>query len=178
VCFTFDLIDMKKFLIVTFLSLSAFFPQNTFGQMDKEGSNHGVFLEFLGNGIFYSVNYDTRFSKKVDGFGGKVGFGYIAVDGDHYSSFPFLVNYLFGNKGHFFEIGAGANYLVTDYQNGGGVIDSPEIAKWEGWSGSISLGYRYQPVDGGFLFRAGLTPMFKESEFRPFWPQVSVGYAF
>jgi hypothetical protein len=169
---------MKKFLTVAIFFLSNFLSISSFSQVDTEGSNHGIYLEFFGNGIFYSVNYDTRFSKKSDGLGGKVGFGYIAVAGDHYSSFPFLVNYLMGKEGHYFEIGAGANYLVADYKNGRGVNESPEIAKWEGWSASMSLGYRYQPLAGGFLFRAGITPMFKEREFRPFWPQASVGYAF
>jgi hypothetical protein len=170
--------DMIKFLTILLIFLFWILPQNTFGQEEKEGSNHGVFLELLGNGIFYSVNYDTRFSKKVDGLGGKVGFGYMGVDGDRYSSFPFLVNYLLGKNGHYFEIGAGANYLVADFDNGAGLIDNPEIAKWEGWSGSISLGYRYHPVDGGFSFRAGFTPMFNKGNFNPFWPQVSFGYAF
>jgi hypothetical protein len=169
---------MKRFLTVAIISLSMVYSRISFGQEEKDGSNHGVFVEFLGNGLFYSVNYDTRFSKKVDGLGGKVGFGYIGVDGDHYSSFPFLVNYLKGKEGHYFEMGVGANYLVADYKNGGGVTESPEIAKWEGWSGNMSLGYRYQPIDGGFLFRAGITPMFRKDEFRPFWPQISVGYAF
>jgi hypothetical protein len=170
--------DMAKFLTFILFLLIGILPPNAFGQEEKEGSNHGVFLELLGNGIFYSVNYDTRFSKKVDGLGGKVGFGYISIDGDHYSSFPFLVNYLIGKNGHYFEMGAGANFLVADFDNGVGVFDKPEIAKWEGWSGTISLGYRYHPVDGGFLFRAGFTPIVKRGEFNPFWPQVSFGYAF
>ena len=141
---------MKKFLTFVFSFQLVMMSEIAFGQADKEGSNHGVFIEFMGNGIFYSVNYDTRFTKEVDGLGGKVGFGYVAVDGDHYSSFPFLVNYLMGKEGHYFEIGVGVNFLVADYKNGSGVIDRPEIAKWEGWSGNMSLGYRYQAVDGGF----------------------------
>lgn len=176
--FTLDFNALNKFLTIACISLSMVYSRISYGQEEKDGSNHGVFVEFLGNGLFYSVNYDTRFSKKVDGLGGKVGFGYIGVDGDHYSTFPFLANYLKGKEGHYFEMGVGANFLVADIKNGGGVGESPEIAKWEGWSGSMSLGYRYQPVDGGFLFRAGITPMFKKDEFRPFWPQISVGYAF
>ena len=168
---------MKKFFILVFTFLLVVLSQSTFGQEENEGSNHGVFLELLGNGIFYSVNYDTRFSKKKDGFGGRVGFGYIGVDGDHYSSFPFLINYLKGKNGHYFEFGAGANYLVVDTENR--INSSPSsIERWEGWSGTVSLGYRFQPSEGGFLFRAGLTPIFRKDEIRPFWPQVSIGYAF
>ncbi|MCL6259656.1 hypothetical protein M3O96_11175 [Aquiflexum sp. TKW24L] len=169
---------MKKILTILIVSLSLSISERSFGQEEKEGSNHGVFFEFLGNGIFNSLNYDTRFTKKVDGFGGKVGFGYAPVDGGQYFSFPFMVNYLLGKNGHYFEVGAGANYMVADYRNGGGNIGSLEIAQWEGWSGNMSLGYRYQPVDGGFLFRAGITPMFIKDEFIPFWPQISIGYAF
>jgi hypothetical protein len=177
-CFPFEFIDMRIFLTTVFLTLSMILTGPSFGQEEKEGSNHGVFFEFFGNGVFNSMNYDTRFSKKVDGLGGRVGFGYAPVGGDHYFSFPFLVNYLLGKNGNYFEIGAGANNLVANYTLGGGVFDPPKIAEWEGWSGSLSLGYRYQPVEGGFLFRAGITPMFRKDKFMPFWPQVSFGYAF
>jgi hypothetical protein len=169
---------MKRFLIILFIPLSLIVSERAFGQEEKEGSNHGVFFEFFGNGIFNSLNYDTRFTKRGDGLGGKVGVGYAPVNGDQYFSFPFMVNYLLGKNSHYFEVGAGANYLVGDYQNGGGIIGIPEIAIWEGWTGNLSLGYRYQPGDGGFLFRAGITPMFTKNEFKPFWPQVSLGYAF
>lgn len=169
---------MKIFRTTVTLLLSVFLFGSSYGQEEKEASNHGVFFEFYGNGIFNSFNYDTRFSNKPDGWGGKAGFGYAPVDGDPYFSFPIAINYLIGRNGHYFEVGGGANYLVVNAQNPGGKIRNIEIADWEGWTGSVILGYRYHPEDGGFLFRAGVTPMFKKDEYIPFWPQISIGYAF
>jgi hypothetical protein len=169
---------MKISIAIAIFSTSMFMSAFSFGQEGKEGSNRGVFFEFLGNGIFNSLNYDTRFSNKTDGWGGKVGFGFAPVEGEPYFSFPIAVNYLFGRNGHYFEVGGGANYLVINSQNPDAKIGNLRMDEWEGWTGSVILGYRYHPVEGGLLFRAGVTPMFKKDEFLPFWPQVSIGYAF
>jgi hypothetical protein len=44
--------------------------------------------------------------------------------------------------------------------------------------GTLNFGYRYQPVDGGFSFRAGVSPIITSDQFLPYWPYLSFGYSF
>jgi len=143
----------------------------------NDPANKTVFVELLGNGITYSFNYDTRFSNRPDGFGGRAGIGYISVDGVNLTSIPFVANYLLGKNGKYFEIGAGATFIAVSDRTNTNASNNP-INSASGWTGTMSFGYRSQPVDGGFLFRAGITPIFTGELFFPFWPQISFGYAF
>jgi len=146
-------------------------------QVAERTKSQGVFVEVLGNGLLYSVNYDTRFSQRFDGIGGRAGIGYLAIDGVSLTTMPFMLNYLFGKDRHFFEVGVGTTLLVASAGNGGfGPVGDRE--RGSAFIGTMSLGYRLEPTDGGFMFRAGLTPIFDSSSFWPLWPQVSFGYAF
>jgi hypothetical protein len=42
----------------------------------------------------------------------------------------------------------------------------------------MTFGYRYQPVNGGFNFRAGINPIFNSSAFIPYFAGISFGYTF
>jgi hypothetical protein len=44
--------------------------------------------------------------------------------------------------------------------------------------GTMSFSYRLQPVDTGFSFRAGLTPIFNKNFFIPYYAGLSLGYSF
>jgi hypothetical protein len=165
---------IQRILFFGFLVFLTNFPNEGYSQSD---SHSAVYLELFGNGLTYSLNYDMRFSGKPDGIGGRAGIGYFAIDGISLATVPLMVNYLMGKNGKYFEIGAGATYLAAADRQNSNPTGSP-INRGTGWIGSLSFGYRSQPVDGGFLFRAGVTPFFDRSSFWPFWPQVSVGYAF
>ena len=147
------------------------------------------FFELLGPGAVYSLNYDIRFNKKQDGWGGRAGISYFADDSQHIFTIPVVLNYLAGKKGKYFEVGAGITYYnantgdaffdeqySVDYSNGGMVYYRRSTRN--GVLGTLNFGYRYQPVEGGFSFRAGVSPVFSSSEFIPYWPYVSFGYAF
>ncbi|RWY51132.1 hypothetical protein [Mucilaginibacter gilvus] len=143
-----------------------------------------IYFEAAGPGSLYSVNYDTRFKKRRNGLGARIGLTYVFLDNEKALAVPFLLNYLFGKKKHFFEVGAGATYYYdfkTDYTPLFGETDLPASTKFEqygsGVIGSVTVGYRYQPLKGGFNFRAGNSVIIKK-EFLPFWPYVSVGYTF
>lgn len=138
--------------------------------------SQAVYMEVLGNGLTYSLNYDTRFSQSLKGLGGRAGIGYVAIDGNSLTTIPLVVNYLFGKDKHYFEVGAGATLLSAAASSDFGPVGSGE--KGSTFIGTMSLGYRLEPLDGGFTFRAGITPIFDRTTFFPFWPQVSFGYAF
>lgn len=128
-----------------------------------------AFAELGGAALLFSINYDRRFSNRTDGFGFRAGIGGLLDDIGFGSMMVFGVNHLVGNnkKGRFFE--SGINYsLLThrDYDFDNGFI-------------SLTMGYRSQPVQGGFCFRAGINPIYvpRDRFFVP-WPYLSVGYNF
>ena len=149
---------------------------------DKPGSS--VYFELLGNGGFYSVNYDIRFTDRRDGLGGRAGLSYVSEprDGEesnrNFFSIPVGVNYLAGKNGHFFEAGAGITYYSGNIHLVDNVGDSVNGENTNGIFGNLTFGYRKQPVDGGFSFRAGVSPIITKNSFKPYWPYVSFGYAF
>ena len=120
-----------------------------------------VYFLIGGSGPLLSVQYDRRFSKKVNGFGFAAGLGFYGVSGISIFSIPASLNYLIGRNSHFLEIAGGATFIsatATDFfdsgtSNGSGVIFH------------INTGYRYQPTRGGFFFRGGISPLFFEGEY-------------
>lgn len=157
---------MKKLI----LALATLFLLGYSSETVSAQSNKAVFVELLGNGIIFSANYDMRFSKKPDGLGGRVGIGYVGVEGDGILTVPVMANYLLGKEGKYFEVGLGATFLSTDADVGS--LDSSSLV------GTMSFMYRRQPTDGGFMWKIGITPLFNSSAFTPFWFGAGLGYAF
>lgn len=159
-------------------AIQADYSYTTFRQEQSENKRaQGVYFELFGTGLTYSFNYDTRFQNRQDGLGGRVGVSYYAIDGNSLFTLPVSLNYLLGKNGHYFELGAGATFIS------GTVDDEGEIFfigsdKAKTVTGNLIFGYRKQPVDGGFLFRAGFAPLIAEGNFIPYWPYVSFGYSF
>jgi hypothetical protein len=56
-------------------------------------------------------------------------------------------------------------------------FDSGDYKDESGVVGTATVGYRYQPVYGGSVFRIGLTPFFAGGEFQ-LWGGISIGNAF
>ncbi len=134
-----------------------------------------VFAEVFGRAAMASINYDRRFSKKLDGLGFTVGAGYFKIDGDEFYSFPVTLNYLLGKNGRYFEVGAGA----TVFNHNLATIDwGPDGTGSGPVMGTMTIGYRSQPVNGGFMFRVGINPLFIRNSFLPYYPYISFGYNF
>jgi len=139
-----------------------------------------VYVELGGAGLFFSANYDARFSKRKDGLGGRIGFGFVSDNGDSFTSIPIQLNYLAGKHGKYFEVGAGAVYVYykNDYNH---IADVIYFHSLHGGSstviGTMTFGYRYQPVEGGFTFRGTFNPLFNTSSFYPYGG-LSFGYSF
>ncbi|MBK9256243.1 MAG: hypothetical protein IPM42_12210 [Saprospiraceae bacterium] len=130
-------------------------------------SRNVFYAEFLGNGFFPSINYDTRLKNN---FGIRVGVGYSFSLLFNYKalSIPVMGNFLFGKNGHYFELGAGIIYFT----NANDVFD-------EGFNkiaGTLSFMYRNQPVDGGIMWKIGLTPILTLDKVFPYYGGVSLGY--
>lgn len=132
----------------------------------------------LGGPSVAGINFDSRFSKKDNGFGGRIGVGGFTIAGDGILFFPVGVNYLVGKAGtsNFFEAGINLTY-VSALDNGQDADPTNNLA--DNW-GSFTFGYRYQPTGKGVTFRASVNPFFsfKNDVIWPFYGGVSIGYKF
>ena len=146
---------------------------------DEGGRAQNVFVEVGGQGLLFTANYDSRFSKGRNGLGGRVGIGYISGGDANATTVPVSLNYLLGNGGkHFFEVGLGAT-AVTGKSNGSFFFeDDNSPQRNSNVIGTMSFSYRLQPVNSGFSFRGGLTPIFGGDFFFPYFGGVSLGYTF
>jgi hypothetical protein len=144
-----------------------------------------VSAEFLGPGIS-SINYDMRL-KGQDGIGFRAGVGYGLVEGSltinttttntkiDLFTFPIGVNYLLGkNTIHFFEIGAGFTPVWVKVRKDNTITDNKFLNSY----GHLHFGYRKQPKEKGFCFRAGITPIFGKGFFIPLYGSIAFGYKF
>jgi hypothetical protein len=147
---------------------------------EERTANNAIYLELLGPGGFYSVNYDRAFGD----FAGRIGFSYMSISAStglesasaSWLGVPLTFSYLgIGSKNHMLEVGAG----VTLWSFGAGAS-----AFGAGATGASALliaptgvfGYRMQPKDGGFFFKAGLSPIFLfGGDASVFWPAPHIG---
>ena len=166
---------MKKILLVTIVLMG--FASLAHSQYEKEQvptqGAKSMYFELGGPGLA-SFNFDFRFGKRQDGLGGRVGVGGFYVDGTGAAYFPVGLNYLLGKDGkNYFEIGIGVTPVIDsdDYED-------EEDIPFESTFGHISFGYRLQPTNSGFTFRATITPVFGSFGFFPYLPGVSFGYKF
>jgi len=137
-----------------------------------------IFVELGGAGLFYSANYDTRFSQQRDGVGGRLGLGWWHSANTTFISVPFQLNYLVGGRSNFFEAGAGATYMYLSNPYFGNPIigHNPRVVNSTIVTTS-TIGYRYQPFNGGLNLRVSFNPSLLEGTFVP-EIGVSVGYTF
>lgn len=164
---------MRKILVMAALAV-ALAPRGAGAQQQPATAASAVYVELLGNGLLYSVNYDHRVTPHLSARVGFMGLGAAdeTVRGGVVAA-PVMLNYLFGEGSSHFEVGVGLMFSA-------GAIDQVEPAKQESFRGAVgtgTLGYRYQRPQGGMIFRAGLTPFFNASGFAPS-VGVSVGYGF
>ena len=157
---------MRKALLFTaFLMMSHFI----FGQ------TRSVFLEFGGNGCGLSANFDSRFGKKENGFGYRVGIGFSPKFGKVASdvislpvdlTIPIGINYLAGKGPHYFESGLGLTFISgSDFGSANQLFFIP------------SIGYRYAKIGKGFQGRFVTTPLIGNGGIT-FYLGVSVGFKF
>ncbi|MDD5570291.1 MAG: hypothetical protein PHD97_03950 [Bacteroidales bacterium] len=203
---------MKKltFILLFFLLSSiSLFGQNDSVQKNKNCyEKNTMFIEFLGNGGFYSLNYDRIINEKKNhkvSIRGGISLSSLtnwissdenitepmSLPGNLFKNYfgdesynkslilPIEINYLLGKK-YFFEIGGGLTGDIHLIKN----IYGSRLYLF-----TRILGFRYQKENGGFFFRAGLVPSFKiflyknEFLFDPWryyfsYISVDIGYTF
>jgi hypothetical protein len=162
--------NLKKMVFIFALSVLTSFALVNETKAQSVDANNAIYLELGGNGLIYSLNYDYRFNTD---WSARAGVMYLPIEDVTLTIVPIIANYLYGNN-HMLEIGAGIAYVGISFET-----DDDEFFSFSGSGvvGTGTFGYRYQKVDGGFVFRAGITPIFGAGGFLP-WAGLSLGYAF
>jgi hypothetical protein len=181
-------------LLIAFLALcsSTMLLAQTNEKAGKPSTGHTSFYaEMGGPGILFSANIDKRFKNSNLGWGGRIGLGfvsgYILPDtGIYYYNnnqssvvtVPVQINHVFGkpNSPHTFEVGAGLTVTgkkIDIFNN----YNYNDPNKGTSFYGTASFMYRRQPIDGGFMWRIGFTPIISKGFIQPSGG-VSVGYSF
>jgi hypothetical protein len=184
-----------------FLAIFAMAAVSVMAQYDGRGyqrarSTQLFYAELGGPGVIMSLNYDRRFtpnSRTGFGFRAGVGFGiggfeenriYNNYGGGYdydyvthsYYSFPVQVNYVFGREDSrsMLEVGAGASVLTRKVD----LYNYDDNSKRGYFIGHLLFMYRLQPLNSGFAFRVGFTPIIGTGG--DLFPMValSLGYAF
>lgn len=140
---------------------------------------NSCYLELFGIGGYGSINYERLFwveSKFKSGL--RSGFSiYNLKDfrGRLNPDITFPVSFLafYGSK-HNIEAGIGA--AITSETRANLPQNDPE--RFTGLHPNFTLGYRYQKMDGRFIFRVCYSPVFRYFKNYAHWGGVSAGYAF
>ncbi len=122
-----------------------------------------VFLEILGNGFFYSLNYEHFFK---DHFSWRVGAMYLGGTGKNDVEdqvrfdlliVPVMLNYVLGSGSHHIEFGAGPTLVYLSVK-----VDVLDGIDGFAFGGTARLGYLYRPPEGGLSFRLAYTPILSD----------------
>lgn len=160
-------------LLATAATAQDHLPDRNENFIEEGYRSQSIYFEVLGAGALYSFNYDTRFQSTLNGLGGRVGVSFISIENNSVFTLPVMLNYLLGKEGRYFEMGLGATFISFDADDDGVLFVDDS-----GFFGTMVFGYRYQPTDGGFMFRAGASPLFGNGNFIPYYPYLSFGYNF
>ena len=91
-----------KLLFLSILFLSAVSTVSA-----QKTAAKSMYFELGGPGLA-SINFDTRFSARQDGLGGRIGVGGFSIDGSSIVFIPVGLNYLIGKETkNYIELGAG-----------------------------------------------------------------------
>jgi len=149
-------------LIPPLLALTCIAPATV--RASERSAKNSVFVEGLGPGVVYSVNYERMVH---DDLGVRAGLSYISMSASAGTTsasstalfFPLTASYVGISSGsHALELGGGA----TLFYGSGSASSFGVSTEGSGMAalGSASAGYRLQPLDGGFQFRVGLSTLF------------------
>ena len=160
---------MKKLFVILIICLLTYssFCQGTSGKRDttiKDIRKNSIYLEAIGNGVLYSINYERLFPfSEYVGLTTRIGFAFFS-----FITIPLEISGILGKK-HCFELGAGYTFILNDI---------------DGYL--IRAGYRYR-AKNGFLIRVAPMILIPSSEYEcsgffcpeafP-WIGISIGYSF
>lgn len=178
------LFNYKRLLL--FLFAGIFFLFESFAQCDDAGqkARNALYLDLMGTGGWYGLNYERIvYNKEKLCIGVSSGVSVTNLK-DFYRQFnpdfslPISLNTFYG-KNHHVELGIGSTFASVVRAN-----EDYVARRYLNINLTMTLGYRYQKPEGGFLFRAAYTPILsvyrqiaENGEFKN-WFSLSFGYSF
>ncbi|MGB9591268.1 MAG: hypothetical protein ACPL1K_01985, partial [Candidatus Kryptoniota bacterium] len=115
-----------------------------------------VYIEGLGQGMLYSINYDYRLARHISIRAGftRWSLPFIFFSDIQITGFPIMGNYLSGTASHHLELGIGVVPLLVNAVTQEATIFGADIKGGSANSfmvlSTTIVGYRYQPANGGF----------------------------
>ena len=172
---------MKKiFLIACVVNILTVLSSKAQFESNQIKYSKAVFIELGGNGLLFSANYEMRFKKgEQDGIGIRAGIGGISGTDNIGNSvgvltLPLAINNIIGKRRSAFETGVGITPVIASVKGTSFTNDF----KTTGIVGFINIGYRFQPIKNGFLFKINWTPVISGGGFEPRWFGIALGYGF
>ena len=175
----------KEILLALALGVTTIFcfaQKNTTRSDENSLAQTSFYAELGGPGILFSANIDRRFTKSNLGIGGRIGIGFVSgyfgTDPNGYdkqssvATFPVQLNYVFGKPTSHHTFEAGLGFTMT-----GKKIWIMDFEDSSSFYMTACFMYRRQPVNGGFSWRIGFTPIFAKGLIEPS-AAVSLGYNF
>ncbi|GAB3916367.1 hypothetical protein GCM10028826_32710 [Mucilaginibacter boryungensis] len=156
------------------------FSGKSFGQTSPDSLLHQraqtVFLEAGGAGVVFSANYDTRFSKKRNGWGGRIGIGYFHDRPGSIVLLPIQVNYLFGKTKNFFELGAGITAGSVDDKTDVPFGDDGKTVN--GAVATLTAAFRHQALGRGIYYKISFDGIFDTENLHNVFPYIGAGLGY
>ncbi len=135
---------------------------------ERTPARNRVFLEALGSGLLYSLNYEIALSDRA---GVRLGVSGLPLSSASYIVGLGMPTILLGRGVHTALIAAG---IGIGWIEEVAIFESQETVVAYGIG---SIGYQFQPHSRGIFIRGCFTPVFTDHEFSP-WGGLSVGTAF
>jgi hypothetical protein len=152
---------------------------------DERTAPNVVFVEPLGNGLLYSINYARVFERWHLGL--RAGASYFTWAVSKYGgsgnltlvTLPLVASYYvpIAHSNHDIELGLGTTLLYSKASTDSTGTSYAGSRTGFDVAATAVLGYRYLPRDGGVTFGAGFTPLLRASKFLP-WGGLNAGYVF
>lgn len=144
----------------------------TAAQHVERTAKNVIYAEAGGNAILLSVNYERFLTHNVAVRVGVNTFGALGGEGESpILIVPVMFTIVSGRSSSHAELGLGARFASRDLGT------SSRRMGLEGVYATGTLGYRFQRPEGGFVARAGFTPIIMADAVFPFIG-LSIGYAF
>jgi hypothetical protein len=159
------------------------------GVVAEKPAQNALYAELGGNSGWYSLNYE-RYLRPDAAI--RVGFSYMSITASAgtgmnnasasatWATLPIMFDYLgLSSGGHTLELGAGVNMMY--FGGTSATFDATAMSSGVIPVGTATIGYRYSAPSGGFVFRAGYTPLFfvtTETKQVFHWGGMSFGYRF
>ncbi len=167
---------MIRFFAILFVIIIS--AGNVIAQQKRHASQ--VQMELLGPGSLFSFNFDSRFSKKENGIGYRIGIGGAPLalydcNSGVILTFPAGFNYLVGRSAHYLELGVGGALIFI----GGTKVYCPDeenifFIEASSAYGYLMTGYRYQHPQKKLTYRLFLSPLFGDNI--KLWGGIGIGY--